>query len=96
MLYSERFYYCTHEWRELQKLRKRCLTPKAVTAHVEYADGQLKEHLKRPKPGKRQYHTLRILFAAEDMAAGREIDLWLSGPRRDLMMKVRHESERAR
>lgn len=89
LLYSERFYYCTHEWRELRQFRRQCLTRQAVEEHVEYAKRQLQEHLKRAKAGKRQYHTIRILFAAEDIAAGHDICLWLEGARRELVMKVR-------
>lgn len=88
LLYSERFYYCTPEWRVLRQLRRQCLTHQAVEEHVEYAKKQLLEHLKRAKAGKRQYHTIRILFAAEDIAAGRDICLWLEGTRRELIMKV--------
>lgn len=91
LVFTERYYYCTQEWRHFLEMRKDLLTRFAIQRHISYSKHQLERYIKSPKPipGKRIYHIIRLLFAVDDMRAGRDISIWLEGERRELVVKVR-------
>lgn len=100
-LFTRHHAYASEAWRELVRQRMAFVTAVAVRQCLGYAQGHIRqiqkggtpqgpEHLPvADKLHKRMYHVHRLLYAAQDMAAGRPPMVWFEGERRDHILRIR-------
>jgi len=93
-LFAEKNVYRTPHWEKLTaSIRNTTLNQRTVEQYLSYCKHQWKRHEKKPLPGKRLYHIVRLLYEALNIIEGRTPCVFFpEGPQLELMKKIRTES----
>jgi uncharacterized protein len=101
MLFTNRLYVDTPDWRYLWPIRFKFLSHEAIEQYLGYMKGQLRRLMAHDgKKGlhtaggayneKWAYHILRLSADAKRIARGEGPQVWKTGAERDFLMKVRN------
>jgi len=84
--------YKSPSWKKLKSLAKNCLTKQAVEEHLSYIRDQFNKHKKKPLPGKRVYHVVRLLYEVKRIIIGQEPMIRVEGEEKELLWRIKKGS----
>jgi len=92
-LFATKHVHTTPYWEKLRGLRQTVLNQRTVDQYLSYCKNQIIRHEKKPLPGKRVYHIIRMLYEALHIIEGRTpVVCFPPGPELELMKKVRADA----
>lgn len=99
MLFTDKHYIETDDWKELKQNSHRFLSKKAVSQYTGYVEGQLRRlkagvglHTKGGTYNEKwAYHAARIILDGQRIAQGQHPVVWKSGEEKNFLMEIRND-----